>query len=274
MTLIVSVSGGLASAANAILAARSGESYVMFFADTTEEDADLHRFLVDIERYLGQQIIRLKDGRDTWDVFVDEEYIGNSRVAPCSRILKTVPVQRMASLFPISDPLILGMSYDEEERIVRAQKNWGDRPVRSLIAEQRLSGAAVKALVCDDAGIKQPRIYDMGFPHNNCSGKCPRAGQGQFARLLDMTPDVYAHHEQRNEWARAEIMKRAILKIAAGTYRGKSGVGSSGGFIRVQRNGKTEYLHMKEFRERVQSGELIPARYEMGGCGCFVDDEL
>jgi hypothetical protein len=29
---------------------------------------------------------------------------------------------------------------------------------------------------------------------------------------------------------------------------------------------------MKEFREQVQSGQLIPARYEMGGCGCFVDD--
>ncbi len=271
--LINSISGGLASAANAILSHESGEPYMMVFADTTEEDDDLYRFLYDIERTLGKPIVRLKDGRDTWSVFVDEEYIGNSRTAPCSRILKTEPVMRFANLVTrITDPIVIGFGWDEDERQARAVKNWSPRPVRSLIAEQRLSQWHIEQLVCVKYGIRKPRLYDMGFPHNNCGGKCPRAGQGQFALLLDKRPALYAKHEQRNEWARAAIAAKVALRIAAGTYKGKSGVGSAGGFIRVQRNGVTEYLHMKEFRERVQSGELIPARYEMGGCGCFTDD--
>jgi hypothetical protein len=272
--LINSLSGGLASAANAILAHEAGLPFINVFADTSEEDDDLHRFLYDIEQRLGQSIVRLKDGRDTWDVFVDEEYIGNSRVAPCSRILKTEPIMRWANLFAApTDPIMIGFSYDEEERQARAAKNWAPRPVRSLIAEQKLSGDAVEKLVCVKYGIKKPRLYAMGFPHNNCRGKCPRAGQGQFGLLLDRSPTVYAMNEQRNEWARREIQRKAQIRIAAGTYRGKSPDGSPGGFIRVKRNGVTEYLHMKEFRERVQSGELKPARYEMGGCGCFTDDQ-
>jgi hypothetical protein len=269
----ISLSGGLASAANALLAYQSGEPFMMWFADTTIEDDDLYRFVYDIERLNIGPLIRLKDGRDPWDVFVDEQYIGNSRVAPCSRVLKTDLIERhLETLAVPTDTIVIGFSYDEEERQERAIKRWSPRPVRSFIAEQRLSGQHVEQLVCGLWGIRKPRLYDMGFIHNNCGGMCVRGGQGQFATLLDKRPALYMKHEQRNEWARKQIQQKANERIAAGTYRGKSGEGSSGGFIRVRREGVTEYLHMKEFRERVQSGELIPARYEMGGCGCFTDD--
>lgn len=69
MMLHISLSGGLASAANAILAHESGEPFIMWFADTTIEDDDLHRFLYDIESLDIGPIIRLKDGRDPWSVF-------------------------------------------------------------------------------------------------------------------------------------------------------------------------------------------------------------
>jgi hypothetical protein len=136
-----------------------------------------------------------------------------------------------------------------------------------------LSGGAVERLVCEKYGIAKPRLYDMGFVHNNCGGFCVRAGQGQFAHLLEKRPALYAKHEQRNEYAKRSIENNAAVRIANGTYRGKSDDATPGGFIRVKRKGTTEYLHMKEFRERVQSGELIPAKYEIGGCGCFTDDE-
>lgn len=275
MTEIHSVSGGLASAANAILAARAGVPFIMVFADTTIEDDDLHRFLYDLETYLKHPIIRLKDGRDPWQVFEDVGYIGNSQKAHCSKMLKTQMVAKFANMVcRPDDPMILGMYRDESERLDRAAVNWAPRPVRSRLIEQSIYPSDVEQIVCVEAGIKKPRLYDMGFPHNNCGGMCVRAGQGQFARLLDLRPATYAKNEQRNEQVRKTIAKRAAERIAAGTYKGKTGGESSGGFIRVKRNGVTEYLHMKEFRERVQSGELIPARYEMGGCGCFVDDEL
>jgi len=273
VTLHISLSGGLASAANALLAHEAGEPFIMWFADTTIEDDDLYRFVYDIERLNIGTLIRVKDGRDPWDVFTDEEYIGNSRTAPCSRVLKTDLIDRHLQMFAApNDAIVIGFGFDEDERQQRAVARWAPRPVRSLIAEQRLSAGAVEELVCVKYGIRKPRLYDMGFAHNNCGGMCVRGGQGQFAMLLDKRPALYMKHEQRNETARRHIQMKAQQRIAAGTYKGKSPDGSPGGFIRVTRNGETEYLHMKEFRERVQSGELVPARYEMGGCGCFTDD--
>jgi len=271
--LHISLSGGLASAANALLAYESGEPFIMWFSDTTIEDDDLYRFLYDIERLGIAPLIRLKDGRDPWDVFVDNDYIGNSRTAPCSRILKTELIQKQLDAFASpDDPIVIGFSFDEEERQVRAAARWAPRPVRSLIAEHRLAGGAIEKLVCEKYGIRKPRLYEMGFVHNNCGGMCVRGGQGQFAMLLDKRPALYMKHEQRNEQARKRIEQKAKKRIADGTYKGKSETGTPGGFIRVTRDGVTEYLHMREFRERVEGGELIPARYEMGGCGCFTDD--
>lgn len=245
----------------------------MWFADTTIEDDDLYRFVYDIERLNIGPLIRLKDGRDPWDVFVDKEFIGNSRTAPCSKVLKTEMIEKYIDVVAAKDDaIVIGFGFDEEERHERASARWAPRPVRSLIAEHRMSEGAIERLVCEKYGIRKPRLYDMGFVHNNCGGFCVRAGQGQFAMLLDKRPSLFMKHEQRNEWARRQIQGKAEQRIAAGTYKGKSRTGSVGGFIRVTRGGVTEYLHMKEFRERVESGELIPARYEMGGCGCFTDD--
>jgi hypothetical protein len=270
--LHISLSGGLASAANALLAHESGEPFIMWFADTTMEDDDLHRFLWDIEKLDIAPLIRLKDGRDPWDVFVDKGYIGNSKTAHCSSVLKTEVIERALNAFAApNDPIVIGFSYDEEERQDRAVLRWAPRPVRSLIAEQKLSGGAVEQLVCVKYGLKKPRLYEMGFMHNNCGGACPRAGQGQWAMLLDKRPALYGRVEQRNEWARKRINDKIAARVKAGTYRGKID-GQAGGFIRMTRKGQTEYLHAKEFRERVQSGELVPANYEMGGCGCFTDD--
>lgn len=273
--MIISMSGGLASAAAAFIAAKQGTDFHMFFADTKIEDDDLHRFLYDVEQYLNKPIIRLSDGRDPWDVFVDVSQIGSSRAASCSKVLKTQQIKKFCdAVFPADTPIILGMYPDEAERLQRAQQNWNPRPVRSLLIEQRVYPGDVEKMICVDAGIKKPRLYEMGFPHNNCGGMCVRAGQGQFARLLEMRPAFYARQEQRNEWARKQIIAQTIDRMKRGVYKGKADnpFDAAGGFIRVTRNGETEYLHMKEFRERVQSGQLKPARYEMGGCGCFVDD--
>lgn len=251
---VISLSGGLASAASAVIASEEGLRFDMVFADTLIEHPDLYRFINELSTALGKPYIHLIDGRDPWDVFVARRFIGNSQTAHCSADLKTAKVADWmeANAFH-SDPLVLGMYKDEEDRLDRARINWGHQEVTSLLIEHKVTPGEAAKLV-DMYVSKRPVLYDLGFPHNNCGGMCVRAGQGQFARLLDLRPEFYAEQEARNEWARETIGETA------------------GGFIRVQREGEIEYLHMKDFRERVQSGELIPARYEMGGCGCFVDD--
>lgn len=248
--LAISLSGGLASAASAILADRYGYDYEMYFADTLIEDEDLHRFNGEVSDYLGKPFHHLIDGRTPWQVFVDRKFMGNSRLAHCSEELKTFQV--MAALKGSDRQLVLGMYRDEEDRLFRAKQKWAPRKVRSLLMEKKWTPGKVENLF-KEIGIRRPRLYDFGFPHNNCGGMCVRAGQAQFASLLKHFRKRYLLHE------RAQL--KAVKDIGP----------TAGGFIRVTRKGVTKYLTMREFRLLVEKGQLTPNIYEFGGCGCFVD---
>jgi len=246
----------------------------MVFADTLIEHPDLYRFVEELSEALQTPYVHLIDGRDPWEVFVDRGFFGNSRTAHCSKDLKTAKVAEWmeAKVFHF-DPLVLGMYKDEEDRLDRARANWSPQQVTSLLIEQKVTPGEADKLVRKYVP-QRPALYDMGFVHNNCGGMCVRAGQGQFAHLLKTRPEFYWQQAERNEWARGEIEKRVDDRISRGVYKGDADEVPSGGFIRVQKDYEIEYLHMKEFAERVLSGELDPPSYEVGGCGCFVDDEL
>lgn len=62
------------------------------------------------------------------------------------------------------------------------------------------------------AGLEPPRLYALGFPHNNCGGACVRAGQKQWKRLLDTLPDRYAAAEQGEQRLREQLGDVAILR--------------------------------------------------------------
>lgn len=260
---VISLSGGLASAASAIIAHEEGLHYQMVFADTLIEHASLYRFIGELRNALQRDFVWLVDGRDPWDVFVGENYIGNSRTAHCSDTLKTQQVAAWmeANAFH-SDPLVLGMYKDEEDRLERAQAKWGVQEVTSLLIEYKVTPGDADLLV-KKYGLERPKLYQLGFPHNNCGGMCVRAGQGQFALLLETRREFYLEQEARNIWAVDSIK-------ASRVSRGLPVDDYLGGFIRVTMGGKLHYLNMRQFRLGVESGEIIPARYEMGGCGCFV----
>lgn len=90
MKHIVSYSGGIGSAMTAqLLCDEYGkENVALLFADTNMEDEDLYRFNSDLVNKLKCEFIRIADGRTVWEVFEDVKFIGNSRIDPCSKILK------------------------------------------------------------------------------------------------------------------------------------------------------------------------------------------
>jgi hypothetical protein len=93
----------------------------------------------------------------------------------------------------------------------------------------------------------------MGFSHNNCGGFCVKAGQGHFALLLRQLPEVYAHHEQKEEDLREYLGKDvAIMKDRSG--------------------GTSRPLTMREFRQGIQACTIQPDMFDIGGCGCFTTE--
>jgi 3'-phosphoadenosine 5'-phosphosulfate sulfotransferase (PAPS reductase)/FAD synthetase len=87
---VVSFSGGMGSFAEAKSCVdQFGKNNVtLLFSDTMMEDEDLYRFKDECVKFLKCELITLSDGRTPFEVFKDEKFMGNSRVDPCSKILK------------------------------------------------------------------------------------------------------------------------------------------------------------------------------------------
>jgi 3'-phosphoadenosine 5'-phosphosulfate sulfotransferase (PAPS reductase)/FAD synthetase len=255
MKHIVFYSGGIASycTAKRVVKQHGAKNTVLLFTDTKYEHEDLYRFLHESAKKLGVDVTIIADGRTPWEVFKDERFLGNSRVDPCSRILKRdLAKQWVKSNFP--DPascmLYLGLASDERHRLDRSRRNWNPYQVESTIVDLPAFTKNDMRMEVELDGLAIPELYDLGFPHNNCGGFCIKAGQAHFKHLLKVLPEKYAEVEKNEEEMREMLGDVSIL--------------------RDRRNGTTKTLTLKQFRERNRDECNL---LDWGGCGCFGDEE-
>lgn len=254
MRVILYSGGALSWAAAMRTIERYGRDDVrLLFTDTSMEDDDLYRFLDDSERQLGVPLIRLRDGRTPWDVYRQRRMIGNTRMDPCSEALKRKPAQKWLREEAQGATLVFGIDWTEMHRLDGLRRRYAEL------------GHAVEAPMCDAPwmtkgdvlawmrreGLEPPRLYALGFAHNNCGGFCCRAGRTHFAHLLKTLPGRYAEHEAAEQAFRADIGKDvSILRDRAG--------------------GDTAPLTLRALREQIEAGG-VQDEFEWGGCGCFAD---
>ena len=252
---VVFFSGGVSSWA---VAKRVAEKYGtknlrLLFTDTLIEDKDLYRFLTEAAENVGGKLEWVAEGRDIWEVFRDVKLLGNSRMDPCSRILKREIAQKWIKENypdPTSVRLWLGMNWDEEHRLVRSKRFWKPYQVGSLLMEKPYLTQPQLIESLESEGIEPPRLYKLGFPHNNCGGGCIKAGQAHFRHLLKMLPEVYAEWETKEEEMRQYLNKDVSI-------------------LKDRRGGTTKPLTLKQLRLREpQECDM----FEWGGCGCFSVD--
>jgi len=254
---VISLSGGIGSwlAARRWIERHGTDNTVLLFADTLIEDEDLYRFLDDIEADLGIPITRIADGRDPWQVFKDVRMIGNTRVDPCSLHLKRKVLHnwvRDNATGPVD--LIVGIDFTEDHRLPAIRHNWekAGHAVHAPLCWRPEAHKADAIAALAAAGIDPPRLYGLGFPHNNCGGWCVKAGQAQFLQLLRTFPELYAHHEEQEQEARAHIGRTDIA------------------ILRDRRGGETKPMTMAEFRLRAETEPELIDRGDWGSaCSCF-----
>lgn len=199
---IVSYSGGVGSAmtVDLVIQKYGKDLTILLFADTKIEDEDLYRFNKDLEVALDTKITTIQDGRDVWEVFEDVKFIGNSRIDPCSRILKRDLIKNWIKNTFSKDEVdvFVGIDCSEEHRLDKIKKNNPDINYRSILVENNIFlDKDLKELWAESLNIKLPRLYSMGFPHNNCGGFCVKTGLKQFKLLFDNFPERYLWHENR-----------------------------------------------------------------------------
>lgn len=254
MRHVVSFSGGACSfwAAKRVVDAHGPGSVTLLFADTMMEDEDLYRFNTEASAFLGVPITRIADGRTPWEVFDAEGMLGNSHVDLCSRILKRdlLAMWERENLLEMTSILYVGLDWTEEHRLDRLRIRKPGWRIEAPMCEPPYWDKCRMLDELRNIGITPPRLYSMGFPHNNCGGFCIKAGQAHFARLLKAMPDRYAFHEAQEEALRKRLGDVSIMKD--------------------RRGGTNKRLTMRDFRHRVETGDYD--REDWGGCGCAIDE--
>lgn len=246
-------SGGVGSWATArrVVERHGTDDLVLLFADTLIEDADLYRFLTDASRDIGVPVTRIAEGRTPEQVFRAVRFLGNTRVDPCSRVLKREPLRKWldANCDPAVTVVYLGIDWTEEHRFERAKAYWRPWAVDSPLCDAPYATKHDHLNALRTAGIKPPRLYDMGFAHNNCGGGCVKAGQGQFVRLYRQLPAVYGEWEGMENRLRDELGDVSILRDRTG--------------------GETSPLTLTALRERIETQPEQLDLFDIGGCGCM-----
>jgi hypothetical protein len=267
LTYIVNVSSGLASAEalERTINQKGKENTIGIFADVkghstsphAGEDEDNYRYLADIERYFGIEVVRIIEGRDIWQAMFDARAItipsGPSRVAKCSIELKREPLDAWieANYTPNTCVIVTGLDWSEPHRVASF-----DAVKHPFVCWHPLNEAPYidKRYLVEKwrgRGIEAPRLYAAGFNHGNCGGFCVKAGINHFARLYVWNRERYLYHADKEKLFRETINPKATI-------------------LRLRRGGVARPITLYELAEMIDAGETFNRISDSDdGCGCF-----
>jgi hypothetical protein len=255
MKHVVQYSFGEASWYEGILCARkygAGDT-LLLFADTLTEDEDTYAWGRAAAGKIGAELVEISDGRDIWQVFRDERFLGNSRVDPCSKILKRQLCDAWVRQRYSPDQCVLhyGIGLFEKQRLDKIQARVAPYRAESLLCQPPYPTREHVRRAVLDAGLWVQKLYRLGFDHANCGGRCVKAGHKQWLKLLEAMPDRYADCEREEAGLRELLGDVAIL--------------------RDRRGGVSRPMTLTQLRLRHGHGEEIDAEQTVGGCACFQD---
>lgn len=274
MKHVVNFSGGLCSfwAAHRVVQKYGPANVVLLFADVLIEDPDLYAFNLWAARTLDVPITRVADGRTPWQLFRDEGMIGNNRQPICSGLLKRKLLdawheahflniaeegqEQIPFLHDGREPatIYLGFDWTEPHRLADIRKEKALWRIEAPMVEEPIWDKCRMEREGRALGMPTQRLYDLGFPHNNCGGRCVRAGISHWVHLYHVLRERYM------EWLDEE--QRTIEHFLA---RGISLEWAS--ILKDRRGGVTKPMTLLQLKERIDAGEKFPLD-DWGGCGC------
>lgn len=266
MKHIVMFSGGIGSwaAAKRVAEQHGTDELYLVFADVKGgaesnhigEDEDTYRFIEDAVRNIGGHYIYLNAGKDIWQVFKDQRFLGNSRLAPCSKVLKQKPAKEWINnnCDPESSIIYVGIDWSEIHRMPAIVEGYKPFVAKAPLTEPPYLDKAQLIEWARSEGLKTPRLYDLGFAHNNCGGGCVRAGHGQFKKLYQIMPERYKVWEEKENEMRSYLDKDVSI-------------------LNKVVNGEKQPFTLTQLRHELDQQPMLIDDYDIGGCNCFIDEE-
>jgi hypothetical protein len=278
------------------------DNIVLYFTDTLWEDEDLYRFIYEASDKLELPLLIHSRGITPAQLMIQKKFMANSRAGICSQELKikvatdylkkgVVPeIEKWynkhflkSENFVEDATLYFGIGFEEMHREGPIKENWKPFKVEMPLIENVIDHDKILAKY----NIRRPRLYDLQFAHNNCKGRCVKAGQGHFKNLLRKDEKTFRElmeqeivisfyirymrqckgkdHMYEDVWkfiSTGEKTAKIEHIINTNKYTKKFNFGG--------RN--RQYTFMKDMSlEELEKQPIQLDIWDIGGCGCFVD---
>lgn len=171
------------------------------------EHIDNERYLADVEKMFGVEILRLKSEKYTspHDVYLKTKWINGNKGARCTVELKKV----LRFQFEKPDDIqIFGYASDEQDRQKVFTERFPEVITDYILNEQGLTKSRCKGLI-KKWGLELPSMYKLGYHNNNCVG-CVKGGKGYWNKIRIDFPDTFKRM--------AEIERTVGASCIKGTY--------------------------------------------------------
>lgn len=241
---ILFFSGGLSSftVAHFLKTTFPEDNIVLYFTDTQWEDEDLYRFIREVSNKLELPLLIHSMGIDPVQLMIKQKILFNSRMGNCSSILKMktasdfLKKRKVPKIeywfnkqflkndnFIENATLYFGITFDEFHRTKAIKENWIPFEVEFPLCKMYFDYDEL----LKQYDIAKPRLYLKGFTHNNCKGRCVKAGRGHYKLLMNEDPATFneinsiehtlakyvaAYHAVR-EWRNGDAYDRSIYQM-------------------------------------------------------------
>lgn len=173
-----------------------------------EEDEDNRRFLFDVQRWLG---VHIEDARNSKYPSASAEEVWEKRGgmsfphgAPCTQHLKKEARQQWEGRNK-PDWHVLGYGAEEQDRYDMFTLTERSNVLPVLIDAKMTRQDCYEYIV--NAGLKPPRIYELGYPNANCIGCVKATSPTYWNHVRKVHPDVFASRAAQSRRLGAKLTR-------------------------------------------------------------------
>lgn len=299
------------------------DNILLYFTDTLWEDEDLYRFIYEASDKLELPMLYHCVGLTPPQLMAKQKFMFSNRVGNCSKELKMkpaskflkkgekppiekwyndqflkAPIEPLAEGFAENTTLYFGIGWEEAHREGPIKANWKPFTVDMPLMDEVIDNEEILKLY----NIRRPRLYDMQFAHNNCKGRCVKAGQGHFKNLLMKDEQTFQELKEQEiviseyiRYTKQPHVKNGKTKdymfddvynfLSNGIKSDKiKNILESADYLASERrlfgndskgkpiNKQYTFMKAKSLRD-VEKQPIQCDIWDIGGCGCFVDYE-
>jgi len=184
-------SGGVSSAVSIKLIVDKIDQIIYQHID--DQHPDTLRFIKDCEVWFGKPVEIIQHAyKSVENACRMQNFINSPHGAGCTRTLK----RRLRMEWELEHRFfnwftyVWGIDKEEAERAERLKLNMPEEEHLFPLIDRGLTKQDAHGIL-KESGIKRPKMYDLGYPNNNCVG-CVKGGMGYWNKIRIDFPEVFA----------------------------------------------------------------------------------